>query len=174
MADMTPSTLPASSEPITYFHPTPMSARFTALLPLLSAHIEAERDLAHVDRWDTAFVGWLTEAEQSRSELDAALNDLCCTEVVRLEDKPLKRMALLTRTMLASEDGQEFLQLHSLPVRMPELFRCAGEHPVAVRINLLLDEALSRIDALAALPDYLDPVEDEVEAAVEEALAPAL
>lgn len=174
MADTTRITVPASTEPTTYFRPSLMSLRFTALLPLLSAHIEAERDLAHVDRWDTAFTGWLTEAERSRSDLDAALNELCCTEVVRLEDKPLKRVSLLIRALLASEDAAEFVHLHSLPLRMPDLFRCAGERPVAVRINLLLDEALSRIDALAALPDYLDPVEDEAEAPVEKALAPAL
>lgn len=176
MAAFTPITVPVGPEPITYFHPTPLSARFTALLPVLSAHIEAERDLAHVDRWDMAFIDWLAEAEQTRADLEAALNVLCETEVQRLEDKPLLRMSMLTRMMLASEDAQGFLQLHSLPLRMPSMFRCAGDHPVAARTNLLLSEALSQLDALASLPDYLDPIEVEAEAPVADnlAFAPAL
>ncbi|WP_164885881.1 hypothetical protein [Paenirhodobacter populi] len=176
MADFTPITVPVVSEPITYFRPSALSARFTTLLPMLSAHIEAERDLAHVNRWDTAFIDWLAEAEQTRADLEAALNALCETEVQRLEDKPLLRMAMLTRMMLASEDAQEFLQLHCLPQRMPSMFRCAGDHPVATRTNLLLSEALSRLDALASLPDYLDPIEAEAEAPTEGSLAfaPAL
>ncbi|MFC3059948.1 hypothetical protein ACFODY_13385, partial [Sinirhodobacter populi] len=109
MADFTPITVPVVSEPISYFRPSPLSAQFTALLPVLSAHIEAERDLAHVDRWDVAFIDWLAEAEQTRADLEAALNTLCETEVQRREDKPLLRMAMLTRMMLASEDAQEFL-----------------------------------------------------------------
>ena len=63
MADLTPITVPVVSEPILYFRPSALSAGFTALLPVLSAHIEAERDLAHVDRWDVAFVDWLAEAD---------------------------------------------------------------------------------------------------------------
>ncbi|RWR04621.1 hypothetical protein [Paenirhodobacter populi] len=169
-------TVPVVSEPITYFHPTPLSVAFTTLLPMLSAHIEAERDLVHVDRWDMAFIDWLAEAEQTRADLEAALNALCETEVQRLEDKPLLRMAMLTRLMLASDDAQEFLQLHSLPLRMPSMFRCAGDHPVAARTNLLLSEVLIRLDALASLPDYLDPIEVKGEAPIEESLAfaPAL
>lgn len=174
MTDFTPITVPVASEPISYSHPTPLSARFAAVLPALSAHIEAERDLAHVDRWDIAFIDWLAEAEQTRSDLEAALNALCETEVQRLEDKPLLRMAMLTQAMLASEEAAEFLHLHSLPLRMPSMFRCAGSDPVAVRTNLLLSEALNRLDALASLPDYLDPVEVEAEAFFEDSLAPAL
>ena len=95
------STLPimpsCAPEPGAWFTPLPISAGFATMLMLLSAHVEAERDLEHADLWDMALMGWLSEAEKTRLALVAALDALSGSEVRRVEDLPLKRMALLIR-----------------------------------------------------------------------------
>lgn len=173
MADYIPTTPPVGVEPAPVaFQPTAMTLRFAAMLPLFTGWIEAERDLNHIDRWDIAFTGWLRDAEQARRDFAEALDVLCGTEVERIEDRPLRTTARLIRALIESDTPDVFAQLCRLPSLCPEQFRCRGKGPGTVRVNLLIHEAFLRIDALATLPDCLDPIEAAYDATADHGEVP--
>ena len=131
-----------------------VTRRFGVMQRALGAWIEAERDLEHSGSWDPACDHWLRDAEAARAAVGAALDALCDTPAERLEDRPLLRIALLTRALALSEDGVEFAQLYARVATPGALLRCPGRHPLALRVNQMLAEARRALAQLAALPDH--------------------
>ncbi|WP_114350850.1 hypothetical protein [uncultured Paracoccus sp.] len=131
-----------------------MTRRFGVMQRALGAWIEAERDLEHSGSWDPACDHWLRDAEAARAAVGAALDALCDTPAERLEDRPLLRIARLTRALVLSEDAGEFAQLYARVATPGALLRCPGRHPLALRVNLMLAEARRALAQLAALPDH--------------------
>ena len=131
-----------------------VTRRFGVMQRALGAWIEAERDLEHSGSWDPACDHWLRDAEAARAAVGAALDALCDTPAERLEDRPLLRIARLTRALVLSEDAGEFAQLYARVATPGALLRCPGRHPLALRVNLMLAEARRALAQLAALPDH--------------------
>ena len=131
-----------------------VTRRFGVMQRALGAWIEAERDLEHSGSWDPACDHWLRDAEAARAAVGAALDALCDTPAERLEDRPLLRIARLTRALVLSEDAGEFAQLYARVATPGPLLRCPGRHPLALRVNLMLAEARRALAQLAALPDH--------------------
>lgn len=131
-----------------------VTRRFGVMQRVLGAWIEAERDLEHSGSWDPACDHWLRDAEEARAAVGAALDALCDTPAERLEDRPLLRIARLTRALALSEDGTEFAQLYARVATCGALLHCQGRHPLAMRVNLMLAEARRALAQLAALPDH--------------------
>ena len=131
-----------------------VTRRFGVMQRALGAWIEAERDLEHSGSWDPACDHWLRDAEAARAAVGAALDALCDTPAERLEDRPLLRIARLTRALVLSEDAGEFAQLYARFATPGALLRCPGRHPLALRVNLMLAEARRALAQLAALPDH--------------------
>ena len=136
------------------FTHTSVTRRFGVMQRALGAWIEAERDLEHSGSWDPACDHWLRDAEAARAAVGAALDALCDTPAERLEDRPLLRIARITRALALSEDGAEFAQLYARVATSGALLRCPGRHPLALRVNLMLAEARRALAQLAALPDH--------------------
>ena len=136
------------------FTHTSVTRRFGVMQRALGAWIEAERDLEHSGSWDPACDHWLRDAEAARAAVGAALDALCDTPAERLEDRPLLRIARLTRALALSEDSEEFAQLYARVATSGALLRCPGRHPLALRVNLMLTEARRALAQLAALPDH--------------------
>lgn len=143
------------------FTQTSVTRRFGAMQRPLGLWIEAERDLEHSGSWDPACDHWLRDAEAARAAVGAALDALCDTPAERLEDRPLLRIARLTRALVLSEDGAEFAQLYARVAAPGALLRCPERHPLATRVNLMLAEARRALAQLAALPDHAMVVEGE-------------
>ena len=136
------------------FTHTSVTRRFGVMQRSLGAWIEAERDLEHSGSWDPACDHWLRDAEAARAAVGAALDALCDTPAERLEDRPLLRIARLTRALVLSQDAGEFAQLYARVATPGALLRCPGRHPLALRVNLMLAEARRALAQLAALPDH--------------------
>lgn len=136
------------------FTHTSVTRRFGVMQRALGAWIEAERDLEHSGSWDPACDHWLHDAEAARAAVGAALDALCDTPAERLEDRPLLRIARITRALALSEDGAEFAQVYARVATPGALLRCPGRHPLALRVNLMLAEARRALAQLAALPDH--------------------
>ena len=141
------------------FTHTSVTRRFGVMQRALGAWIEAERDLEHSGSWDPACDHWLRDAEAARAAVGAALDALCDTLAERLEDRPLLRIARLTRALALSEDGAECTQLYARVAAPGALLRCPGRHPLARRVNLMLAEARRALAELAALPDHAVVIE---------------
>ena len=131
-----------------------VTRRFGVMQRALGAWIEAERDLEHSGSWDPACDHWLRDAEAARAAVGAALDALCDTPAERLEDRPLLRIARLTRALVLSQDAGEFAQLYARVATPGALLRCPGRHPLALRVNQMLAEARRALAQLAALPDH--------------------
>lgn len=153
------------------FTHTSVTRRFGVMQRALGAWIEAERDLEHSGSWDPACDHWLRDAEAARAAVGAALDALCDTPAERLEDRPLLRIARLTRALALSEDGAEFAQLYARVTAPGALLRCPGRHPLALRVNLMLSEARRALAQLAALPDHAQIIEGNCVEIVPEDLA---
>ena len=166
------TTVPVKDAPC--FAPMPATKQFTHLLGALTVYIEAERDLDHVDCWDPAFMEWHRDAEQARETVLTHIAEICSTEAMRIEDLPLKRLALLTRGMIHSADAAEFMQLHGLVAGYPDLFRCAADGAVSQRVNAMLQRATALLDDLATLAEYIDIAPEAVILGGEEFLSLAM
>lgn len=153
MADDIRSTIPAAPKDRGYT-PSTISTAFSALLGALAQHVEAERDIEDVDIWNPAFRNWLTDAEEAHAKVARLLSDIRKMEILRAEDKPLMRMAMLLDHMACSEEPDAFWTFRPLLMQFDELFRCAGENPVAARVNRMLISARNRIDEMATLDLY--------------------
>lgn len=155
MATITHITAPVATEvPCTasYMH-SPIASLFSRLLGALALHIEAERDIQDVDIWDTAFTGWLREAEESLTVVTTLLYAIRNGVVMRATDVPLMRLAILADALIGSEDPHDFQRARGL-LAHPTLFRCADVCPVDRRVDAMINTALSRFDELADLDAY--------------------
>ena len=78
----------------TSFTHTPVTRAFAAMLQTLSAYIDSERDLEHIDSFDPAVDNWVADAERNRVAMFAALDRLRDTRLTRALDVPLRRMGV--------------------------------------------------------------------------------
>tara|TARA_R110000850_G_scaffold113041_2_gene227548 strand:+ start:5960 stop:6469 length:510 start_codon:yes stop_codon:yes gene_type:complete len=147
-------------------YPTPLATEFSALLPALARHIEAEREIEDVDIWDPAFRSWLTDAEHAFTLVTTQLSAISAAELTCADDKALKRMSMLIDTMVGSEDPDTFMQLYGLLPRFEHLFYCSGTGFAVRHRNVMLRQARAYIDTMATLLTY----DSESEAVVAEAL----
>jgi hypothetical protein len=135
-------------------YPTPIASAFCTLLPALAQHIEAEREIEHVDIWNTAFRSWLTDAEHAFTEVTTQLSVIMATDLACIEDKPLKRMVMLIDALVGSEEPDTFQHLYGLLPKFQHLFYCSGKGPAVRHRNLMLKVALEHIDTMATLLTY--------------------
>lgn len=164
MAIHMPIISPRPSEAVPSFRPTPVTIGFTAMLGDLSAYIEAERDLEHCDSWDPACDAWIRDAERARARVLDGITHLRAAPNQRREDLPLKRCADMAQMLIESDSSRQVRDILALPVRFPHLFRCAGDSPVARRVDLMVAAFQQHLRTLASLPDFTGVVEADLSA----------
>ena len=159
MAIHMPIISPRPSEALASFRPTPVTTRFTTMMRDVAAYIEAERDLAHCDSWDPACDQWIRDAERARAHVLDAITALRAAPTQRREDLPLRRCADLAQMLIESDSPEQVRDILALPDRFPHAFRCAGNGPVARRVDLMVANFQQHLNALAHLPDFTGMVE---------------
>lgn len=159
MATCIPTTNNCFPEPAVAFTPTAASKAFSRLLGALAAHIEAERDIEDVASFDPAFIDWQRDAERARADVLSIIAELRHAPIHRQEDIPLKRMNYVMYAMIQSDCSEEFLRLRTFMSSNVSLFSCPGQGPVTRRIQQMLSSACNRVDELAALGTYVDPLD---------------
>ena len=158
MADAFPIMSLVSPETPDALAPSRIMGCFSQLLVMLSALIEAERDLEHFDIWDIATAHWLRDAELAHTRVATLIGAIRNASSVLPADRKLQRVATLIDMMIGSEEPGTFQHPHRNLHRIDGLFRHAGAGPVARRVAELLAGARSRIDALATLSTFVDPL----------------
>lgn len=143
----------------TSFTHTPVTRAFAAMLQALSAYIDSERDLEHVDSFDPAVDNWVADAERNRVAMFAALDRLRDTRLTRALDVPLRRMGMVTRLLIDCETSASFFNLLKSVDQHADLFACPGEDPVARRLRQMIDAAKAQLNALAQLAEHSDVID---------------
>ena len=161
MADHTFTVSAKTTEVASSFAHTPTTIRFAAVLRDLADYIEAERDLEHCDSWDLACDAWIRDAERARARVLDGISALRKAPNRRREDLPLKRSADLAQMLIESDSPQQVRDILALPDRFPSFFRCAGDSPVARRVNLMVAAFRQHLGDLATLSDFTGMVEAE-------------
>ncbi len=137
------------------FTHTSVTRRFGVMQRALGAWMEAEAGSGAFRQPDA---GLRSLAARCRSRPGGSRGGAgCCSAIPlpnALEDRPLLRIARITRALALSEDGAEFAQLYARVTAPGALLRCPGRHPLALRVNLMLSEARRALAQLAALPDH--------------------
>ncbi|ETX10242.1 hypothetical protein OCH239_22340, partial [Roseivivax halodurans JCM 10272] len=128
------------------------------LIPALSGYIEYERDLEHADCFDPAFADWTKDAERARATVLDLAGGMTSAPVVRREDLPLKRSAMLVHALIESASEASFTSLHRLLGSHAELFGCFEAGVIAARVRQMLETCHGQIAALADLGEFNDPV----------------
>ncbi|SFY44327.1 hypothetical protein SAMN04244548_04932 [Paracoccus pantotrophus] len=136
--------------PAPAFTHTPISATFSRLLGAMAVHIG---DIQHVDVWDPAFRGWLTDAEEALTAVTTLLCEIRDHQTARQADVPLMRMAIIADAMLGAEEPGEFIVAQRLLARR-HLFSCRTGGAVGRRIHAMIETAYSRLRDLAELEAY--------------------
>ncbi|MCA0851169.1 hypothetical protein [Salipiger thiooxidans] len=140
------------------FSHSTISRKFTQLNIALSKYIEFERDLEAADCFDLAFQAWTTDAEAARKDVLHATDTITALPLERLEDRPLKRSAVLTRALIASDNEVEFTALHRLLDSFAPLFACCASSAVGTRVQQMLETCHSHLAAIAELGEFNDPL----------------
>ncbi|RQP04064.1 MAG: hypothetical protein D1H97_19945 [Paracoccus sp. BP8] len=159
MAIHTPITAPDFPEANSAFTHTPITIGFTTLMRDLADYIEAERDLEHCGSWDPACDAWIRDAERARARVLDAITALRAAPTRRREDLPLRRYAGLAQMLIESDSPEQVQTLLALPDRFPHAFRCAGNGPVARRVDLMVASFRQHLNTLARLPDFAGMIE---------------
>ena len=139
---------------------TQLSLAFTAMLPALALHIEAERDLGDIcHSYDPAYGLWHRDAERAQAKLRHALLVCCNSQVLLTEDRPLRRTALLLAAMLDEHGPSHPRQLYrEMKAAFFQRFQVTGFSVVAQHRNAMLIQARHLIDAMIRLPLFdFDP-----------------
>ena len=126
----------------------------------MARHVEAERDIEHVDVWDPAFRGWLTEAEECLTAVTKIISHLGGLPVERHEDVVLLQVAAIIDALIGAETEREAVRAHEALADLPA-FHCPGRGAVAHRVNRMIASAADRLRDLAGLEVYA-PNSDEV------------
>ncbi|MCD1620945.1 hypothetical protein K7H20_23100 [Salipiger manganoxidans] len=140
------------------FSHSTISRRFTQLNIALSKYIEFERDLEAADCFDLAFQAWIADAEAARKDVLRVTDAITASPLERLEDRPLKRSALLTRALIVSDNEVEFTALHRLLDSFAPLFACCASGAVGARVRQMLETCHSHLDAIAELGEFDDSI----------------
>lgn len=159
MAIHMPITAPAFPKASSAFTHTPVTHQFAAVMRDLADYIEAERDLEHCDSWDPACDAWIRDAEEARTRVLDAIASLRAAPTRRHEDLPLKRCAELAQMLIESDSQEQVRAILALPGRFPHLLRCAGDSPVARRVDLMVAAFQQHLRVLASLPDFTGMIE---------------
>ncbi|KRW98008.1 hypothetical protein [Paracoccus sp. MKU1] len=159
MAIHTPITASDFPEANSAFTHTPITIGFTTLMRDLADYIEAERDLEHCGSWDPACDAWIRDAERARVRVLDGITALRAAPTRRREDLPLRRYADLAQMLIESDSPEQVRDILALPGRFPDFFRCAGDGPVARRVDLMVAGFQQHLNALARLPDFTGMVE---------------
>ncbi|QEU07413.1 hypothetical protein [Paracoccus yeei] len=159
MAIHTPIISPRISEAVPSFRPTSITLHFASVMRDLSSYIEAERDLEHCDSWDPACDAWIRDAERARVRVLDAITALRAAPTRRREDLPLRRYADLAQMLIESDSPEQVRDIIVLPDRFPDFFRCAGDGPVARRVDLMVASFRQHLNTLAHLPDFTGMIE---------------
>lgn len=175
MANFNRSTRFVPAEDVHVFTHTTTSQLFSRLLCGLAVMVEMERDIEHVNVWDTAFCGWLRDAELAGEAVSTHLSALLASPAERPEDHKLHFAAVVLHRLMCCEELGSFtriynaIQLHAWP------FRCVGIGAVARRVDVMLKTMLARIDDLATLTAYRDDfdVDPQPDASSQDAFPPA-
>lgn len=153
------TTLTAFAEqPRRYSH-SPISRHFSCFLGAMAAHVESERDIETVDSFDPAVMAWHRDAEVARGNVIGLINAIQDAEIARIEDVPLKRMAMLTLVMIESDNTFGFQRSFSFLETHSDYFACPGTSAVARRVQQMLRTARDRLQDLHDLTTYVDPLE---------------
>ncbi|TDX19381.1 hypothetical protein, partial [Rhodovulum visakhapatnamense] len=132
----------------------------TSGIPFVNTtYIECERDLEHVDCFDPAFMNWARDAEAARRKTLLLCGDIIRAAICRPEDRPLQRLALLTRALIESETSERFTTLHRALDLHADLFSCPGTTPTLARARHMLNRCHELLDAMAELGEFRDPAE---------------
>lgn len=159
-------TAPDFPEASSAFSHTPVSHQLAAVMHDLACYIEAERDLAQSGSWDPACDAWIRDAERARVRVLDGIAALRAAPTQRLEDLPLRRCAGLAKMLIESDSPEQVRDILALPDRFPLVFRCAGDGPVARRVDMMVANFQQHLNALACLPDFAGMI-DEGNAVVE-------
>ncbi|WP_081614930.1 hypothetical protein [Paracoccus sp. N5] len=159
MAIHTPITAPAFPEASSAFTHTPVTHQFAAVMRDLADYIEAERDLEHCDSWDPACDAWIRDAERARVRVLDGISALRVAPTCRREDLPLRRHADLAQMLIESDSPQQVRDILALPGRFPHVFRCAGDGPVARRVDLMVAAFQQHLRTLTTLSDFTGMIE---------------
>ena len=124
-------------------YPTPLASAFAALLTALVRHVEVEREIGEFDIWDLAFRNWLTDAEEAYATVTTHLLTITMAEETRVDDKPLKRMALLIDAVVGSGNPATFMRLYGFLPRFKIFLHCHGTGPA---ILARLDEIIAGME----------------------------
>lgn len=134
-----------------------ISRKFTQLNIALSQYIEFERDLECADSFDLAFQAWTTDAERARADVLTLTEAITTAPIERLEDRPLKRSAMLTRAMVECSSDAAFTTLHRLLYSYAHLFACCSRGAVGARVRQMLETCHFHLEAMAELGEFNDP-----------------
>ncbi|SNR67573.1 hypothetical protein EYF88_15915 [Paracoccus sediminis] len=159
MATSSPTTPFGVTKPSAHFTHTEISRTFSRLIGAVSTYIEAERDIEDAASWHPAFLHWHRDAETARTQVLTPIDRIRSSAVVRLEDLPLKRMALLLFALIESGSSSEFLRLAACLDQPDGLFDCPGTDPVARRVEAMLTAARMQVADLTSLSAFVDPLE---------------
>lgn len=163
MADTTFTTAALQHEDSGGYCPTPVSTAFSRLLVALAQHAEAERDIEDVDIWNPAFHAWLTDAEEAFTLVTTLITEIGNAEPIQATDLPLQRMASYVDAMIGSEEPGTFRRLHLAVPRFLKAVRCTDDSASARRVNHMLLSAGLRLDELAGLISYEDPLPEDAD-----------
>ena len=166
MANIAFSTPGVPFEDASVFRHTATSRLFSRLLADLGLLIEMERDIEHVDVFEPAFSGWLTDAEQAHESVSSGLLSLLSSPIERAEDRALQRMAFGLHTLMKTEAPGEFRQIYDLIQRFPSAFVCPGSSAFARRSTKMLATLRLRMADLLALTAFNDDYDVEPDADV--------
>lgn len=157
------TTMPSGvTKPATqHFVHSPISRGFSKLLGALASYIEAERDITHAWSFDPAFDEWTRDAEAARTQVLTLIDTVRSARMIRSEDLPLSRMAMMCYALIEAHSTEEFLSAQKVLSETPSLFACLASGTVGWRTRQMLRSAEMRIAEIAGLPTYVDPLEIE-------------
>ena len=153
------TTLAPLVEPPPRYSHSAISRDFSRFLGAMAAHIEAERDIEMVNSFDPAVMAWHRDAEVARGNVIGLINAIQGAEITRVEDIPLKRMAMLTLVMIESDNTFGFQRSFSFLETHSDYFACAGTSVIARRVQQMLRTARDRLKDLHDLTTYVDPLD---------------
>lgn len=140
-----------------------ITAGFTALLPVLSAYIRAERDLEDISySLDPAYSEWHRESEAAQDHLIDILHGLRNAPLGNPMDAPLRKVGLLIHAMGC--DPEHARALHqTMDAAFETRFRVPGHGAHADHRKVLLNWARPLIADFVTLPIFDQAAEDELE-----------
>ncbi len=144
------------TEPRAHFSHTLISRTFTMLNSGMTRYVECERDLECANCFDPAFMDWVVDAEAARQDVLDNIATVTAATISRAADKPLQRIALLTRSLITCDTGAEFTSVYGLLGSHASLFACLDDDTVGHRVQQMLEIHQDRLRELADLSEFAE------------------